>query len=184
MLLALVIVAFIHRIIGPNFFSLTVLEIIFPFTLVPGTVLMNVDSIAVGLVIEPLTFEDITIHVPEFSITASLIEPPVALVFGAILPDLDTVTVLQVSEPLSNICCAIFEMNFWSLLQLRLIYLPHGELIVELPFKDIIAAHVVVVLRVQLAELRSNSLTGHDTARPCLQANDQVNVLLEVHLHK
>ena len=182
MLLALVVVAFVHGIIGPDFFSLTVLEIVLPFTLVPGTVLMDVDAIAVGLVVEPLALENVAVHVPEFSIAAGLVEPPVALVFGAVLPDLDAVSVLQVSEPLANICCAIFKMNFWSLLQLRLIYLPHGELVVELPFEDIVAAHVVVVLRVQLAELRSNSLTGHDTARPCLQANDKVNVLLEVHL--
>lgn len=157
------------------------LEIILPFTLVPGTVLMHVDSIAVGLVIEPLALEHVAIHVPEFSIAAGFVEPPVAFVFGAVLPDLHAITVLQVSEPLANICCAIFKMNFWSLLQLRLIYLPHGELVVELPFEDIVAAHVVVVLRVQLAELRSNSLAGHDTARPCLQANNKVNMLLEVH---
>jgi hypothetical protein len=40
------------------------------------------------------------------------------------------------------------------------------------------------VLRVQLTQLGSNSLAGHNSTRPCLQSNNQVNVLLEVHLQK
>ena len=32
-------------------------------------------------------------------------------------------------------------------------------------------AHIVVVLWVKLAKLCSNSLSGHDTTRPCLQSD-------------
>lgn len=74
-------------------------------------------------------------------------------------------------------------MNFWSLLELRLIYLPHWELIVELVVEDVVPAHVVVVLRVQFTQLGSDSFARHNTARPCLKSDYQVNVLLEVHLY-
>ena len=184
MLLSLVIAALIHRIVSPDLFSLTMLEIVLPLTFVSCAVLVNIHTVAVGLVVEPLALEDIAIDVPELALAARLIEAPVALILGAVLPDLHTIAVLQVAEPLAHVSRAIFEMNFWSLFELRLIYFPHVELLVELTVQHIVPAHVVVVLRVELAQLGSDSLARHHATSPCLQADYQVNVFLEMHLQK
>jgi hypothetical protein len=53
---------------------------------------------------------------PKFTLAAGFVKPPISFILGAVFPDLDTVTVLEITEPLADICCAIFEMNFWPLL--------------------------------------------------------------------
>jgi len=181
MLLSLVVMTLIHGVICPNFFALSMLEIIFPFAFVPSTILMNVNSIAVGLIVEPLSLEDIAIYMPEFAVSTGLVKAPVALVLSAIFPNLDAVAVLKVSEPLTHVGCAIFEMDLWSLLQLGLVDLAHVELAVELSVEHVISAHIVVVLGVQFIQLSSDSFSRHHAACPRLQANDQVSVLLKVH---
>ena len=108
------------------------LQIILPLSFIPSTILMDINSVAVGLVVEPFPFEHIAIHVPELAVSACFIESPISLVLGSVFPDLDAVAMLQVSEPLADVCCAIFEMDFWSLFQLGLVYLAHIELAVEL----------------------------------------------------
>ena len=94
---------------------------------------MHINTVAVGLVVEPLAFEDVAVDVPEFSIATGLVEAPIALVFGAVFPNLHAVAVLQVSEPLADVCRAILKMNFWSLFKLGFVDLSHIELLVKLP---------------------------------------------------
>ena len=137
---------------------------------------------AVALVVEPLALKNISIDVPKFTLSTSFVKSPISFVFGAVLPDLASVTVFQIAEPLANICCAIFKMNFWSFLQLRLIYLLHVKLVVKLTFEHIIATHVVVMLWIQFTQLSSNSLSGNNASCPRLQSDYQEYVFLKIHL--
>ena len=142
---------------------------------------MNIDTPAVGLVVEPLSFEDIAVDVPEFTMTASLVESPVALVLGTVLPDLNTVSVLHISEPVTGVRGAILKMNFSTLLKLRFIDILHVEVGILLILKAIVAASIILVMRVQLLHLQlsANPLSGDNASSPGLQANNDVHVTLE-----
>lgn len=167
MLFALVVASFIHRVVSPDLLALAVLEIILPLTFVAGTVLVDIHSIAVGLVIEPFTLEDIAVYVPELSVAAGLIETPVSFVLGTIFPHLHTIAMLHVSEPLSCVGCSILEVDFTALLQLGLINILHIEVRI-IHREAVISRGVVVLMRVHLEKLSADSLSRDDTARPCL----------------
>jgi len=70
---------------------------------------MDVDSKAIGFIIFPLAFVDITICVPEFSSAVSLILAPLTLVLGTIGPDLHTRSVSHSIFEVSLIDCSILE---------------------------------------------------------------------------
>jgi hypothetical protein len=148
MLLSFMIATLIFRVVGPDLLAFAVLQIVLPLALVAGTVLMYIDTPAVSLVIEPFAFKDITIDVPEFTVTAGLVESPMALVFGTVLPDLNAVAMLHVSEPVTGVSGTVFEVNFSTLLKLRFIDVLHVKVGILLIFKAIIAAGVVLVMRV------------------------------------
>jgi hypothetical protein len=74
-----------------------VLEIILPVTLISRAILMYVDTVAVGFVVYPLSFKDVSVNVPEFTMSASLIEFPMTLIFGAISPFLATKSMLHIA---------------------------------------------------------------------------------------
>ena len=96
------------------------LQVIFPVTFVPGPVHVDVDTIAVGLIIVPLALEDIAINVPELALAACLVKPPVPLVPGTIRPDLHTIAMLHIAEPLSLVHSTVLENDFTLILQLML----------------------------------------------------------------
>ena len=181
-LLSLIVVSIVHRGVCPDFFAFAVLKIVFPLSLVPSSILMNVNSVAIGLIVKPLALEYVAIDMPKFAMAASFVESPVALVLGAILPNLNSVSMLHVAEPLPSIRGSIFEVNFVSLFQLGLVDIIHVDIVIivlvliiydDLP---IAVAHVVLVLRVHVRELRSDPLSSNNSPRPCLQPNYQVNV--------
>jgi len=115
------IVSFILTVVGPDFFAEPVLEVVFPFAFILSAILMYVNSMTIGFVVQPFTFEDVSIYVPELSVAACFVESPVSFVLGAILPDLLTITMFHVSEPLTCISCSIFEIYLSAVFKLRLI---------------------------------------------------------------
>ena len=167
MLLSFVIAALIHRVVSPDLLALAVLQVILPLTLVAGAILMNIDTVAVGLVIKPFALEDVAVHVPELAVAASLIEAPMSFIFGTILPDLHAVAVLHVTEPLASVSRSILEVNFTALLELGFIDVLHVEvrIIHRVAF---VRRGVVLMVRVHLEKLRADPLSGDDAARPSL----------------
>ena len=139
---------------------------------------MYIDAVSVGLIVQPFTFEDIAVNVPELSLAAGFIKSPIAFIFSTIFPYLNSIAVLQITEPLAYVCCAIFKMYFWSLLQLRLINFLHVKLIFELSIQHVVATHVVVVLRIQFTELSTYSLTCDHASGPRLQTNYELHILV------
>ena len=111
MLLALRVVASVATAICPDLLAWSVLEVLLPVALIPSSVHVYVDTIAVSLIVEPLSFKHIAIDVPKLASAACLIEPPEALVSGAIWPDLDAKSMLHVAQPLAFVHGAILEDN-------------------------------------------------------------------------
>ena len=189
MLLAFNIVTFILTVVCPDFFSEAVLEIVFPFAFVPGTILMHIHSMTIGLIIQPLAFKDISVDMPEFALTASFIETPVTFVLSAVLPNLLSITVFHVAKPLTRVGGTVLEMNLASVFQLGLIDVihVHGAGIVLVLLVKVVAAsvaHVVAVLRVHLTELCTNAFTCDHPSTPCLQPYHNIDVLGEVTLYQ
>ena len=93
------------------------LQVIFPVTLIFGSVDMSVDTIAVCFVILPLAVKYVSVYMPEFPLAVSLVIDPLAFVPGTIWPDLDTDTVTYCTLPLTLIDGTILEFVFISLFE-------------------------------------------------------------------
>lgn len=96
------------------------LQVIFPVALVPGSVHVDIDAIAVGFVIVPLALKHVAINVPELALAACLVEPPIPFVAGTIRPDLHTIAMLHVAKPLPLVHSSVLEDDFAFILQLML----------------------------------------------------------------
>ena len=97
------------------------LQIILPVAFIPSTVLMNINSVAICLIVKPFSFENVSVDMPEFSMTTGLVKAPAPLVLSSVFPDLDSVSVLHIAEPLPCIGGSIFKVDFSSFLQLRFV---------------------------------------------------------------
>ncbi len=76
------------------------LEVLLPLTLVPGPIHMDVDALAVCLIIDPISLVNIPIDVGELSKPVGPVVLPVAFVAGAVRPDLFTVAISEATNPL------------------------------------------------------------------------------------
>jgi hypothetical protein len=81
---------------------------------------MNVHSVSVGFIVLPLTLEDVSVDVPEFTLATSFIETPISFVTSPIRPDLNSIAVLHVTEPLPFINGPILKDNLSTLFELLL----------------------------------------------------------------
>jgi len=70
---------------------------------------MMVDSIAIALVIHPISFIDVTIDVSEFTFAMRSIILPLADVLRAIWPLLFTIAISEATDPLTVIGSTCFE---------------------------------------------------------------------------
>jgi hypothetical protein len=93
------------------------LQVIFPVTLIFGSIDMSVDTITVCFVILPLAVKYVSVYMPEFPLAVSLVIDPLAFVPGTIWPDLDTDTVTYCTLPLTLIDGTILEFVFISLFE-------------------------------------------------------------------
>ena len=59
---------------------------------------MDVDSVAIGLIILPLTFIDVTVCMPELALAVGLVLTPFSLVFSTVGPHLSAGSVSQSLE--------------------------------------------------------------------------------------
>lgn len=132
MLLAHFVIAKVFATIDPELFTFSVLKVVLPEASVARSVRVCIDSETVGLIIKPLSFENIAVKMPEFPLAASFAIFPHALVTSSVRPPLDTVAVLVVTEPLSVVDSAIFEGDLVSRLYVRAAALLHQELVHQL----------------------------------------------------
>ena len=70
---------------------------------------MNIDTVSVSFIIDPVSLVYISIYMNEFSMTVSTVISPLPLVTSTIRPNLYTIPVSESSNPLALICCACFE---------------------------------------------------------------------------
>ena len=78
-----------------------------PFIL--GSVYMSVDSVAVGLIILPLSVKDVTVDVPELSFTMRFVVLPLTFVASSIRPNLDTPPMPHGPSPLALVDCPVLK---------------------------------------------------------------------------
>lgn len=109
LLLSFVIVPDVLRIIRPSFRTFSMLEVILPLSLVHCPIGLLVHSVAIGLVILPLAFVDVTVDVIELALAACLVVLPLALVLGPVGPHLDSEAVPFLLFPLPFVNRTTFE---------------------------------------------------------------------------
>lgn len=89
---------------------MTVLQIVFPLTLVKSSVLMLVDSIAAGSVHLPLAVVDISLGMNEPPFPTGTVKRPVTDVLGTVRPAHCAESVSEIADPLSLINAACFVL--------------------------------------------------------------------------
>lgn len=94
--LSLLEIALVPVSIRIDLFAFSMLHVILPVSFVGGASFgMNIGTMTMCLVIEPLSCVGITVDVNKLSLTGGPAIYPVALVFGPIWPDLDPVSILH-----------------------------------------------------------------------------------------
>ena len=84
MFLAGNVVALVDGAVHPLFFTAAVLEIIGPLSFIPRTIDMVVDSFSICLIIDPVTFIYVSVHVCKITESMSTIVLPETLITGSI----------------------------------------------------------------------------------------------------
>ena len=92
------------------------LLIITPRANVFGSIRMNISSLTVGLVIDPVTLIDISISVIQFALPMRHTFPPLALITVTIYPGLDTraiaqTTITYLARPLPSVLSSTVQSN-------------------------------------------------------------------------
>ncbi len=97
------------------------LEVLLPLALVPGPIHMDIDALAICLIINPVSLVNIPIDVSELSKTMGPIVLPVAFVAGAIRPDLFSIPIAESTDPLAcilgpcrvSVCSSLLTLGIW-----------------------------------------------------------------------
>ena len=81
---------------------------------------MNIDTVSVSFIIDPVSLVYISIYMNEFSMTMCAVVSPLALVASAVRPNLHTVAISEATDPLTLVSRARFESVKGSVLSLGL----------------------------------------------------------------
>ena len=81
----------------PNFYTLTVLLVIFPFAFIASTLGIDVDTFSVGFIISPIPLVNVSIYVMELSLTLCEAILPLTFVDCPISPFHGTLPVAESS---------------------------------------------------------------------------------------
>lgn len=110
MLFAVLVVALVACIVGPNFLAVAVLLVFLPVTFVLRAVSVVVNAVAMGFIVLPVSIVDVTIGMDEATTAISLVVLPVTFVKRAINPDLDTLAVLlAIAVPFAGVLSAVVK---------------------------------------------------------------------------
>ena len=103
MLFPVLVKALVNRLVSPFLDAEAVLEVILPFAVVGGPVVVPVLTPTVGLVLLPLSFILITIHVRKLALPLSSVVHPLSFVLGSVRPHLRSHSVPEPSLPLARV---------------------------------------------------------------------------------
>lgn len=109
MLLTSHVFALVNGPVRPALLASAVLQVVAPVPLIHGAVDVVVDTVAIGLVIDPVSFVNIAINVGELALAMSAVVFPLALVAGTVWPLLLPVAVPEATDPLSAVGRACLE---------------------------------------------------------------------------
>ena len=109
------VLSFISAFISPGFYTSTMLQIVFPFTLVHSAIYMFVNSSTIGFIICPEPVIYITINMNEFPFSMSSVFSPLSNIFSTVRPGLLAVSIPKPTFPLARIYGSCFEFIRWSL---------------------------------------------------------------------
>ena len=82
------------------------LQIIHPLTFIASAIHVDVDALAVGLIIDPIAFIDIAVDMSELAEAVGPIILPISFITSAIRPNLDAKTVTEATDPLACVLCS------------------------------------------------------------------------------
>ena len=99
----LLVLSYVFGAVVPEFCARTMLEVVFPVSVVHRAINMDEFTFAVRLVSLPMPLELVTSSMNEHTVTVSLVLFETSAVFCSILPDLLTVSMLLVILPLPGI---------------------------------------------------------------------------------
>ena len=85
------------------------LKIVFPLSFVPGTILMDIYTIAVGLVILPVTLIDVTIGMDQLPLAASTVVLSLTVILGSIGPLLMALAISGSVDPLAMVPGSVLQ---------------------------------------------------------------------------
>jgi hypothetical protein len=75
---------------------------------------VRIGAVALGLVVDPLAFVNISVSVHQLALSIGFIVLPLTFVAGAIGPQLGALAVAHCIEPLPGVDCTVFESE-WAL---------------------------------------------------------------------
>ena len=141
---------------------------------------MNVNAIAVSLVIEPFALKHITVDVPEFAATTRFVQSPEAFVAGTIGPDLNSEPMLHVAEPLTFVYSSVFENDVSPLFD----HLTR-EVFLEIDcVHDSFRARHILHVQISLTEVIRHAAPDISTSEPSLQSDNVMHMVDELVLRK
>ena len=103
------VITFVARFVGPCLNSVTMLKVIFPHSLVLGTVYMLVYTTSVCFIVSPIAIIDVSVYMDEATLAVSPVFPPFARVFCSVTPSLLTEAISESSLPLTCVNGASLE---------------------------------------------------------------------------
>ena len=87
------------------------LLVILPRANILGTIGVSVRSVAVGFIIDPVSFVDIAVCVVQLSATIGLSVPPFTFIAATIKPFLLALTITNTIQPLAFVNCSTVELH-------------------------------------------------------------------------
>ena len=111
-LLAINIGAFKIAIVSPGLYTVSVLFVVFPVTLIASAVCLNVQAFSVRIVIKPLALIVVTISMVKFPEPVSLVITPVTYILRSIGPYLGAkaLTRFVATSLLASVVAAVLEV--------------------------------------------------------------------------
>ena len=120
MLFSCEVKSLIYASISPCLLPLAMLNVIFPLTLVSCAIHVDIHTVSVSFIIDPVSLVYISIYMNEFSMTMCAVVSPLALVASAVRPNLHTVAVSETSDPLALVSRTCLESVKGTVLSLGL----------------------------------------------------------------
>ena len=90
------------------------LKVVLPLAIIACPVLVDVDTLAISSVVDPVPIVDVTIHMDELSVPCGVTQLPVSFINSAIRPCLLAAPVSETTEPLAFVHCARLKLVWRS----------------------------------------------------------------------